>query len=280
MSTKKSFANTESTKALICFDFDETYFPHACEKRQLEDLHAMELYLDQIAREYRVKIAWVTGSDCDALAAKIERAHLTYMPHFIAANLGTELYQITANGEWKEIYAWKQHLPDQEAFNRLVEGLIQKLFLDGIALQPQTMHGQSPYKKNYYYFPNENDLADVMYRIREAAAAVKVGLNMNACNPLAGDPDGAYDVDFIPLRTGKRAAVQFLVNHCMVEPTQVYAFGDSGNDLEMLQYAEHGFLVANATEEVKRKYSQVCDTSYAAGIQSTLQQFFKMKANK
>ncbi|PAF17223.1 hypothetical protein CHH69_03930 [Terribacillus saccharophilus] len=274
MSVKKCFASTDSTKALICFDFDETYFPHACEKGQLEDLHAMELYLDQIARQYHVKIAWVTGSDCNALAAKMERAQLTYMPHFIAANLGTELYQLTAGGELKEIYDWKQHLPVQEEFNQLVEDLIHMLSLDGIALQRQTMHGQSSYKKNYYYFPNEDDLAEVMYRIRQVAAAAKVGLNVNACNPLAGDPDGAYDVDFIPLRTGKRAAVQFLANHCMVEPSQIYAFGDSGNDLEMLRYAGNGFLVANATEEAKQKHSQVCGTPYAAGIRATLQHFF------
>lgn len=274
MIVKRCFTTTASTKALICFDFDETYFPHACEDRQLEDLHELELYLDQISRQYHVKIAWVTGSDYNALAAKMERAHLTYMPHFIAANLGTELYQITADGERKEIYEWKQHVPVQEEFNQLVVGLIHKLFLEGITLQPQTVHGQSSYKKNYYYFPNEDNLTDVIHRIRHAAAAVRVGVNVNACNPLAGDPDGAYDVDFIPLRTGKRAAVQFLANHCMVNQAQIYAFGDSGNDLEMLQYAGNGFLVANATAEAKQKHSQMCASPYAAGIHATLQYFF------
>ncbi len=48
MIVKKCFASTDSTKALICFDFDETYFPHACEKGQLRILHAMELYLNRI----------------------------------------------------------------------------------------------------------------------------------------------------------------------------------------------------------------------------------------
>ncbi|MFS0559196.1 HAD-IIB family hydrolase [Terribacillus sp. 179-K 1B1 HS] len=274
MYTKRCFASTDSTKALICFDFDETYFPHACEDGQLKDLHAMELYLNRIARQHHVKIAWVTGSDCAALADKMERAHLTYMPHFIAANLGTELYQITADGELKEIYDWRRLLPIQEEFNQLVDGLIHQLSLDGTALQPQTSHGQSAYKKNFYYFPDGDDMTGVMGRLRRAAAAAKIGLNVNACNPRAGDPNGAYDVDFIPLRTGKRAAVQFLANYCKVEPAQIYAFGDSGNDLEMLQYAGHGFLVANATEEAKQKHSQMCRTPYAAGIQSTLKHFF------
>lgn len=274
MSAKRCFANSGSTKSLICFDFDETYFPHACGDRQLEDLHGMELYLDRIARQYHVKIAWVTGSDCTALADKMERAHLTYMPHYIAANLGTELYQTTADGELMEIHDWRRLLPVQEEFNQLVDRLIQKLSLDGTALQPQTSHGQSAYKKNFYYFPDGDDVTDVMHRLRKEAAAAKIGLNVNACNPQAGDPDGAYDVDFIPLKTGKRAAVQFLANHCKVEPAQIYAFGDSGNDLEMLQYAGHGFLVANATVEAKQKHSQMCEAPYAAGIQSTLQHFF------
>ncbi|MFP7170565.1 HAD-IIB family hydrolase [Terribacillus sp. FSL K6-0262] len=274
MDAKRCFASTDSTKSLICFDFDETYFPHACEDGQLEDLHGMELYLDRIARQYHVKIAWVTGSDCASLADKMKRAHLTYMPHFIAANLGTELYQITARGERKEIYAWKRFLPVQEEFNERVDGLIDKLSLDGIALQPQTMHGQSMYKKNFYYFPDGGDLTDVLHRVRQAAAAAEVGLNVNACNPRAGDPDGAYDIDFIPLNTGKRAAVRFLASHCMVEPARIYAFGDSGNDLEMLQYAGNGYLVANATEEAKQKHGQMCESPYAAGIQSTLQHFF------
>ncbi len=137
-----------------------------------------------------MKIAWVTGSDCNSLAAKMERARLTYMPHFIAANLGTELYQLTAAWRTKADIRLEKAFTCSEEFNQLVEDLIHMLSLDGIALQPQTMHGQSSYKKNYYYFPNEDDLAEVMHRIRQAAAAAKVGLNVNACNPLAGPRRG------------------------------------------------------------------------------------------
>ena len=52
---------------------------------------------------------------------------------------------------------------------------------------------------------------------------------------MAGDPENSYDVDFIPLRTGKPYIVDFILDKFAIERENSFAFGDSGNDVDMLK---------------------------------------------
>lgn len=58
----------------------------------------------------------------------------------------------------------------------------------------------------------------------------------NRCNPRAGDPENAYDVDFLPQQAGKKYAAQFLISLHDIPKSQVLGFGDSGNDREFLRF--------------------------------------------
>ncbi|WP_440116798.1 HAD-IIB family hydrolase [Paenibacillus sp. QZ-Y1] len=252
---------------LIFFDFDETYYPHECLPEQLEMVYALEKYLQQLARDLQVKIAWVTGSSFPQIQSKMNMAGMTQLPHFIASNLGTEMWEVDPDGQLIPVPAWEEIIRQSGFTRRTVEDLINQLkSLFNIVLHEQTQFGQFAYKMNYYYAVSPDKTQYDISTIRHLAAHHGIGININQSNPKAGDPENAYDVDFIPIGTGKKAAVQFLMEYNQVLLDKTLAFGDSGNDIEMLQMVAHGYLLQNATAEAKSGHNNVAPYPYAEGI--------------
>ncbi|MEC0123482.1 HAD-IIB family hydrolase [Paenibacillus pabuli] len=262
---------------LIFFDFDETYYPHECLPEQLEMVYTLEKYLQQLARDLQVKIAWVTGSSFPQIQSKMNMAGMTQLPHFIASNLGTEMWEVNPDGQLITVPAWDKIISQSGFTRRTVEDLISQLkSLFNIVLHEQTQFGQSAYKMNYYYYAVSPDKTQYdISTIRHLAAQHGIGININQCNPKAGDPENAYDVDFIPIGTGKKAAVQFLMDYNQVLLTKTLAFGDSGNDIEMLQMVAHGYLLQNATAEAKLCHNNVAPYPYAKGILHVCRHIFE-----
>jgi kanosamine-6-phosphate phosphatase len=94
----------------------------------------------------------------------------------------------------------------------------------------------SRYKLSYYYFSVSNkSLAKVKNLIRTKAHQMHLGTNISACNPLNGDPPNSYDVDFIPINSGKSNVVKRLLQKYDICRENSYAFGDSENDIKMLK---------------------------------------------
>lgn len=268
--------NPAVTRYLIFFDFDETYYPHEGLPEQLSMVYELERYLQQLARKHQVKIAWVTGSSVQQIQVKMKTAGMTLLPHFIASNLGTEMWKVVPDGQLAPIPAWAKIIRASGFSRRNVDDIISELKSTfNIVLHEQTQLGQAVYKMNYYYYPVS--AARTRYDlniIRHLAATNGIGININACNPKAGDPEHAYDVDFIPVGTGKKAAVQFLMDYSQVHLSKTLAFGDSGNDIEMLQIVAHGYLLQNATGEAKSCCNNIAPYPYAEGILHVCKNFF------
>ncbi|MEZ2716292.1 HAD-IIB family hydrolase [Niallia circulans] len=255
---------------LLLFDFDETYYPHELQNWQLQALYELEEYLERIAQKKNIRIGWVTGSSLEEIEKKMKAAKMTYYPHFIASNLGTELWEINQQGEFSQNQEWVEGIKRSGFNHRVVEELINELKqVYGIQLKARTQFGQKQFKMNYYYFIE--DSARVKYDlpiIKQLAQNSGMSININRCNPLAGDPANAFDVNFIPLNTGKRAVADFVMKRFKISVANTFAFGDSGNDIEMLKAVEHGYLLNNATEEAKQLHNRITPEPYAKGIKN------------
>ncbi|MCC5891685.1 HAD-IIB family hydrolase [Exiguobacterium sp.] len=250
-------------RTLVCFDFDETYFPHACTAEQLEGVRRLEDFLEQNA--HRFSTMWVTGSSFDALTEKTNRASMRYFPHRIASSLGTELYHVSDKGGLELDATFQQLFPSD--FVERVGRTIEAMRRHGIELEPQSSVGQNPWMHNYYY--HGDDMATLQL-IRTLVEEAGIAANVSRCNPLAGDPSGAYDIDFIPRGAGKTAAVDYVCEHFSFRAEEAYAFGDSGNDLEMLKRVGNGYVLGNGTEQAKKGHHRVTEKPYAAGILEVL----------
>ncbi|NLW52419.1 MAG: Cof-type HAD-IIB family hydrolase [Tissierellia bacterium] len=57
--------------------------------------------------------------------------------------------------------------------------------------------------------------------------------------------------DIIPLKGGKAVGIEKMLEHFGLEKSESMAFGDGGNDTEMLEYVEYGIAMGNAVQSAK-----------------------------
>ena len=73
----------------------------------------------------------------------------------------------------------------------------------------------------------------------------------------------------------KGDALMHLCNHLGIDRTEVMAFGDSGNDVQMLGYAGVSIAMANAAPYVKTLASYVCPSNEEDGVAVVLEDLVK-----
>lgn len=262
----------KNPKFVVFCDFDETYYPHNMDESQKNNMKLLEKYLYEQGSNGHLVIGWVTGSSLESIIEKMKKGYIQYFPHFIASGLGTKIAYFNSNGITLTDQRWEEKI-DNSGFDPekiyIIIDLLEKDY--GIFLRPQTQLGTSKYKFNFYY-EEQNEVIDTknLKNIKKIAEQYRVEVNINRCNPLAGDPDNCYDIDFIPIGTGKDEIVKFILDKYDLRRENAIAFGDSGNDLKMLQAVQHGYLVQNATEEAKKAYSMFAQGEYSIGILNTL----------
>lgn len=79
--------------------------------------------------------------------------------------------------------------------------------------------------------------------------------------------------DMIPAEGGKPVGIQKMLDYYGIRREDTMAFGDGGNDMEMLDYVGLGVAMGNASEEVKKHGKYITDSSNDDGILHALQHF-------
>ena len=85
---------------------------------------------------------------------------------------------------------------------------------------------------------------------------------------------GHGSIDLIVPGCHKASGLQRLVERWGISPEQCAAFGDGGNDIEMLQYCGYGYAMGNAAQDVKNAAKYVCPSNEEDGVLVTLEQLF------
>lgn len=73
-------------------------------------------------------------------------------------------------------------------------------------------------------------------------------------------------VDIIPSNSGKGKGIEAILEYYGIDKSESMAFGDGGNDIEMLQTVGIGVAMGNALDNVKEVADEVCGTSADDGI--------------
>ena len=81
-------------------------------------------------------------------------------------------------------------------------------------------------------------------------------------------------IDLILPGCHKASGLKRLAKRRGISPEQCAAFGDGGNDIEMLKYCGHSYAMANAPEEVKQAARCVCPSNEEDGVLATLEELF------
>ena len=81
------------------------------------------------------------------------------------------------------------------------------------------------------------------------------------------------NMEFTASGVNKGAAVQALCDKLGIEAEQVMAFGDAGNDLELLRWAGWSFAMGNASQEAKAAARYVTGSNHEAGVGMAVEQY-------
>lgn len=84
--------------------------------------------------------------------------------------------------------------------------------------------------------------------------------------------DGQYFIEVYSSRAGKQNTINLLKS--IYEFDRVVAFGDNGNDVEMLQNADVGIAVGNAQESAKSVADLIIDTNENDGVAKYLMELY------
>lgn len=85
---------------------------------------------------------------------------------------------------------------------------------------------------------------------------------------------GNHFREFVPIGYSKATGIQFLLDELGIPLSEAYAFGDSNNDLPMLQYVPNSIAMGNAeNESLFEKVAYVTAKASEDGIQKALEHF-------
>ncbi len=79
--------------------------------------------------------------------------------------------------------------------------------------------------------------------------------------------------DIIERGGSKANGIEALIAHLGLDRSEIMAFGDGGNDVEMLRFAGTGVAMGNASDEVKAQADYVTDGVDEDGVEKALRHF-------
>ncbi len=82
-----------------------------------------------------------------------------------------------------------------------------------------------------------------------------------------------YNMEFNAVGINKGIALRALAEHLGLTADEVMAFGDAGNDLEMLSWAGWSFAMANATAEAKAAAKYLTASNSEAGVGQAVEKY-------
>lgn len=80
-------------------------------------------------------------------------------------------------------------------------------------------------------------------------------------------------VDIVPKEADKAKGIEKIINSLGIKPEETAAFGDSDNDISMLNYCGIGIAMGNGTEETKKAANYITDDIDEDGLYNACKYF-------
>lgn len=182
-------------------------------------------------------------------------------PRVLITSVGSEIY-------WR---VGARLVADRDFTDWIDDGWDHCAIDDSVAMIPgverQPPVEQRRHKRSYFV-----EDQDVIATVREAVSNLPVRVIHSHGRLL----------DILPERAGKGAAMAWVADRLGIAAEHVYAAGDSGNDLDMLDAARNGIVVANHSAELKpligRPTIYLARSPHAAGVVEGMRAFERKHA--
>lgn len=137
-------------------------------------------------------------------------------------------------------------------------------FLDSLAAYPKE---EVVYKMGLWIEPSQ--VEQVVSAFNQAFAGNLVAVT-----------SGYGSIDILPFGIHKAWGLSQVMEERGLTPDQVMAFGDSDNDIEMLQLVTYSYAMENGTDKVKASARYLAPSNKDQGVLTVLESFFLASSNK
>lgn len=240
-----------SATRLLATDLDGTF---------IGDDAAMHALWDTLEAQ-GIRLAFSTGRHLQSIHDFYTSYAITRRADACVCMVGTDLW-IRRSGKYELDAHW--HAIIGENWNKAT---VEQILREIPEARLQEAQWQSAFKSSYFLEENADErLAEIHRRLHEAGVAAKVVYSA-----------GKF-LDLLPAGSGKGEAVRYLAEQLEIDPANVIACGDTGNDLDMMR-RELGFraiAVGNATQELRafrEPHVYHARANHAAGIREGLQHY-------
>ena len=165
--------------------------------------------------------------------------------------------------------------------NRMVDyckgkeiGLVFK-YIDGVYCYQNcpAMESISSNLSKFYFYPNpdENQLPNSSFIVADRELIKDFAKEFEDELDVV---DGGYQLFDINLKgVNKGTGLKLMLEHLGIDRSECMAFGDSDNDIEMVQYAGVGVAMGNGYETLKKHADYITDKASEDGIIKALKKF-------
>ncbi|HFI0425265.1 TPA: Cof-type HAD-IIB family hydrolase [Streptococcus suis] len=102
--------------------------------------------------------------------------------------------------------------------------------------------------------------------------SITEGFNQAFKGQLVAVTSGYGSIDILPQGIHKAWGLKQVLTCLDIEPEQVMAFGDSDNDIEMLNYVGYSYAMENATDKVKTVAKYLAPSHLEAGVLQVIEE--------
>ncbi len=103
--------------------------------------------------------------------------------------------------------------------------------------------------------------------------SITEGFNQAFKGQLVAVTSGYGSIDILPQGIHKAWGLKQVLTCLDIEPEQVMAFGDSDNDIEMLNYVGYSYAMENATDKVKTVAKYLAPSHLEAGVLQVIEEY-------
>lgn len=196
----------------------------------LGDDAALARFRDWLApRRDRERLVYASGRHLDSIQSLVADGILP-RPDALISAVGTEIH----DPDGAPIAGWTERFAGWDA------SVVRHVLRPFDWLAPQPSEFQTPTKVSYEVESlTESDRATIGRTLDKAGLRTTIVYS------------GGRYLDILPATAGKGMATRFLADLWGIDADDILAFGDSGNDTELLTSGFHGTMVANAQPELR-----------------------------
>lgn len=216
--------------ALLATDLDDTLVGDD------DATHKLNAIVKELRESKGLKFVYVTGRSPE-LFNELQNEKSLLSPDALVTAVGTEIYvDGSLLTEWPQVTKWDA-------------AQMKEILSEHSSLKLQPATEQRRYKLSYFLEDDDQLVETIRDQMRNFPVSIVYSMSLY--------------LDILPKGINKGSALQFLAKKWGIDLEDVYACGDSGNDIDMLA-SSNAIIVGNAKNELLQWAENLSDNIYKA----------------